>query len=201
MRKIQNTTTAAAFLFFGMSFASCLIGGDEEMVEGRLHIEMEDANERTPNWFPDGKRILLESDYFGDWELYTMNVDEVGSERERLTFDKSSERQPALSPDAKRVVFQSNRNGPMDLFILELADKKVRQLTSMEGDEMFPHWSPDGQRIAFTANKAGNLDLYVTDAEGKSVGTPASPFARRQEGCFSKQSQRPDGFVHFGIGG
>ena len=52
---------------------------------------------------------------------------------------------------------------------MELADKKVRQLTSMEGDEMFPHWSPDGQRIAFTANKAGNLDLYVTDAEGKSV--------------------------------
>ena len=74
------------------------------------------------------------------------------------------------------LVFSSDLRGPDNpdgrnhIFTLDLATRKVTQLTSGRNHhDQHPKWSPDGRRISFVSSRGGNFDLYVMNADGTSV--------------------------------
>jgi TolB protein len=63
-----------------------------------------------------------------------------------------------------------NPDGRNHLFTLDLATRKVTQLTSGRNHhDQHPKWSPDGKRISFVSSRGGNFDLYVMNADGTNI--------------------------------
>jgi TolB protein len=82
------------------------------------------------------------------------------------------------------LVFSSDRTGPDNpsgrnhIFTLDLATRRVTQLTSgKDHHDQHPKWSPDGRRISFVSSRGGNFDLWVMNADGTNVTDhPANDF-------------------------
>ena len=68
-----------------------------------------------------------------------------------------------MAPDGRRVAFVSSRGGQADVWILDLATRRVRNLTDHPGGDYRPAWSPDGEWIAFTSDR---------DSDGAREATP-----------------------------
>jgi tricorn protease len=112
---------------------------------------------RHPALSPDARKIAF--DWHGD--IWICPVE--GGAAERITEDPSDEQKPCWSPDGKSLAFSSDRTGNRDLFVLELATRRVRQLTFHSADDDSPAWSPDGKWIAFQSNRDSNLDLALNN--------------------------------------
>jgi len=77
---------------------------------------------------------------------------------------------PSVSPDGKQVVFQSNRTGSNQVFIMNLDDRKPRQLTDFPGGAETPVFSPDGQSIVFDVYVGeDNNDVFSINTDGSSL--------------------------------
>jgi TolB protein len=71
---------------------------------------------------------------------------------------------PEWSPDGSSVVFHREVAGTPQVFVLTVAGKKLRQLTSAGRNED-PTWAPDGRHVAFVSDRSGQRQLWVIDSE------------------------------------
>lgn len=116
----------------------------------------------NPSWSPKGDWIAFTSERAGSADLYRVHPD--GKRLERLTTEPAYDDQAAFSPDQKQIVFVSTRTaGFANLWILDLATRKARALTSGHGGDFRPAWSPDGNWIAFSSDR----DSSLPDAKGR----------------------------------
>jgi len=89
-----------------------------------------------------------------------------------------------------------------NLWVVEVAERAVRRLTSGRSVDSQPAWSPDGKRIAFVADRSANPDLawrsdiYVVDAVG---GKPVRVTAG-DERAFGHPAWSPDGKLVAAVG-
>jgi dipeptidyl aminopeptidase/acylaminoacyl peptidase len=106
---------------------------------------------------PDGRRAVV--------------VAEVGR-----AVGNDDENPPPIETD--RFLFKRDGDGYLDdrtqqLFIVDLATRKARQLTSGERDHWSPAWSPDGGFIAYSAKDRGETDRnanYEVFVHGADTG-------------------------------
>lgn len=63
---------------------------------GQLKLTNNPADDRWPDWSPNGNKIAFHSDRDGNFEIYVMNTD--GSELTNLTNNPADDRCPAWSP-------------------------------------------------------------------------------------------------------
>src|SRR5947209_18588217 len=76
-------------------------------------------------------------------KIWVMNVD--GSNAHALT-NGDGDSGPHFSPDGKQLAFIRDSN----VYLLPLAGRQARQLTSVSGAVSDPLWSPNGKWIAFS---------------------------------------------------
>lgn len=83
---------------------------------------------------------------------------------------------PQVSPDENFVVFtlrttdmEANR-GRTDLWILELANKKIRRLTSHPASDFNPRWSPDSRWVWFLSTRSGSSQVWRIRTDGGEAG-------------------------------
>jgi TolB protein len=114
---------------------------------GERALTQSGALDYNPAWSPSGDWIVFTSERAGSADLYRIHPDGTGLDR--LTDDPAYDDQGALSPDGKQVFFVSTRaGGRANLWLLDVATRKARPLTSGEGGDFRPAWSPDGKWIA-----------------------------------------------------
>lgn len=138
------------------------------------------ADNLSPTFSPDGRRIAFVSTRAGPPQVYVMAAD--GTDQELLApFDygaTGSSNAPEWSPDGANVVFHREVAGSPQLFLVNVAGRRVRQLTS-SGRNEDPTWGPDGRHIAFVSDRSGRRQLWVIDVETARVRQLHTPGAAR----------------------
>lgn len=119
----------------------------------------------SPTFAPDGRRIAFVSTRAGSPQIYVMAAD--GTDQELFApFDYGAtgpSNAPEWSPDGASVVFHRDVNRAPQIFVLDVATRRVRQLSSAGRNED-PTWAPDGKHIAFVSDRSGRRQLWVIDA-------------------------------------
>ena len=135
----------------------------------------------NPAWSPTGDWIVFTSERGGPASLFRMHPD--GSDVERLTADAAYDDQAAFSPDGRQIIFVSTRTaGFANLWILDIATRRARALTTGRGGDFRPAWSPDGRWIAFSTDRDSDLprannrwerlqlvDIYLIHPDGSGL--------------------------------
>ena len=160
------------------------------------------ANNSTPSWSPDGKRIAYVRLHDGNPDVYLMNAD--GSHPRNLTRRAPEDAYPRWSPDGKRIAYtRVDRSGVYDIFLIDPASGKRRRLT-LAAQAIGPVWSPDADMIAFEKAK----EFWVMRADGtrfrrlRISGHPTGPrlvTGRPPDRLREQPRWQPATFTGFGL--
>jgi Tol biopolymer transport system component len=124
-----------------------------KQVKGILH----------PSLSPDGKQIVFTA-------LNQLWLMTIGDKPHALTDDNFYKQQPSFSPDGKSIVYSSDKGGWECMYIMDLATKASRRVTSAVGSaEIAPSWSGDGKQIAFHDQDGATLVADVATGSTKEV--------------------------------
>jgi len=131
-----------------------------------------DADDITPAWSPDSRRIAFVSQRDGNREIYVMSSD--STDLTNLTQNPGEDWTPAWSPDGQQLAFSSNRQGNWEIFVVNADGSNLRQITDDGQGSLSPVWSPDGQTMAYASKRDGDWELYTMpapDAQGQVAGS------------------------------
>jgi dipeptidyl aminopeptidase/acylaminoacyl peptidase len=121
----------------------------------------------NPQWSPDGRTILFESNIDGAFGVYTIARDGTGLRR--LTDPSFVAEQPTWSPDGASIVYSRRPN----IHVMKADGSDDRPILSMPGGAYYQSsFSPDGRFIAFqgTRDPASTRDrVFVMRADGSDL--------------------------------
>jgi len=96
----------------------------------------------SPVLSPDGRLIAFSA--LGD--LWLRHAD---GKAEQLTSGPEDDADPAWSPDGSQLAYVSNRSGDYQVWVLDLAGRARRQVTTTSSYATTPIWQPSGENIIF----------------------------------------------------
>ena len=129
------------------------------------------ADDRDPNWSPDGNRIAFSSDRSGKADIWTVSSTGTEVNPVNITNDPQSDRRPAYSPDGSRIVYESNYTGDWGIWTVSATGSGLLDLiTNDSASDEEPAYSPDGSKITFSSNRSGNYEIYTVSSTGIEVG-------------------------------
>lgn len=129
------------------------------------------VDDMTPNWSPDGQQLVFASSRDGNYDLFTINVEDP-SEPINMTTNPGADLHPVWSPDGTRIAFESNRDGNWEVYIINVDGTEVVNLSNNAiANDGNPTWSPDGNQVAFTSDRDGDFDIYVMNTDGSGQPT------------------------------
>jgi TolB protein len=73
---------------------------------------------------------------------------------------------PRFSPDGSNCILSVTRGGGSDIYVVDVASRASRRLTSSGSIDTSPCYSPDASQIVFNSDRDGNQQLYVMGAGG-----------------------------------
>ncbi|RLC74492.1 MAG: hypothetical protein DRI61_16510 [Chloroflexi bacterium] len=127
-----------------------------------------------PDWSPDGKYLLFQSNRDGNFEIYKASID--GTALINLTKHPANDGDPDWSPDGSKIVFISDRDGGDGIYVMGADGANVFQILDGSWDCSFPRWSPDGKKIAFASERDGTSDIYIVEMDSGKVSKVTNRF-------------------------
>ncbi|HTZ69793.1 MAG TPA: Tol-Pal system beta propeller repeat protein TolB [Acetobacteraceae bacterium] len=76
---------------------------------------------------------------------------------------------PRFSPDGASCILSVTRGGGSDIFVVDVASRAARRLTSSGSIDTSPCYSPDGSQIVFNSDRDGDQQLYIMSAGGSGA--------------------------------
>src|SRR6516165_207073 len=122
-------------------------------------------NQSSPQFSPDGKRIVFMSNRSGSWEIWV--CDSNGQSAVQLTsFGGPYVTNPTWSPDGERLAFDSDAAGQWDIFTISANGGKPQRMTTDPANDGNPSWSKDGRWIYFDSLRSGQQQVWKMPANG-----------------------------------
>ena len=116
---------------------------------------------------PDGSRVAAVLSFQGNPELYILE----GERYIRLTNTPfASEGQPTWSPDGRQIAFVSDETRQPQIYVIDVATRKKRRLTTRGVQNIDPDWGADG-RITYITRRAGAQVAVMSADRGDSAST------------------------------
>ncbi len=141
--------------------------------------------DQTPQFSPDGKRIVFMSDRTGAYEIWL--ADANGKNQRQLTFAGNQASSPRFSPDGKSIVYYAHNEQRSDLFTVSTEVGEPRLLADAAERKLYPSWSANGEWIYFTSNRTGDWQLWKMPADASREAVQIT----RQGALFAQPA--PDG--------
>ena len=143
------------------------------------------ADDRLPDWSPDGTQIVFERDRFdvserGDnHRIFIVTMKPDGTDQRIVSRERLVE-SPVWSPDGSKIaaqVFAEPIGSQRDIYLMSRDGSGQRNLTQTRSpSEYEPRWSPDGRRILFESRSAHNRNVHLMNADGtKHLNLARSP--------------------------
>jgi Tol biopolymer transport system component/DNA-binding winged helix-turn-helix (wHTH) protein len=127
-------------------------------------------SDSSPDYSPDGQRIVFASNRSGGFGIWVCNND--GSNPMHLV-DRgpSLTGTPRWSPDGRWIAFDSrttnsDQKGNADIYIVSANGGQPQQLTSEPSEDVAPSWSRDGQWIYFGSTRSGSMQIWKIPTKG-----------------------------------
>jgi TolB protein len=140
-----------------------------DLRDGSSHLVYQaDSIWEAPNWSPDGKYLLLNS----NGAIYKFLLQQDGTaEPTKLPIPSSYDcnNDKAVSPDGSKLAFSATLAPSEDSQVfLALADGSDIKRMTLDSPSYFHGWSPDGNTLAFVAQRNGSdqFDIYSMPAAG-----------------------------------
>jgi len=113
---------------------------------------------------PDGTKVAAILSFQGNPELYLL----TGDRYVRLTNTPlASEGQPTWSPDGRKIAYVSDETRHPQIYVVDVATKQKRRLTSRGSQNTDPDWGADG-RITYVTRRGGGYIAVMQPATGDS---------------------------------
>jgi Tol biopolymer transport system component len=117
----------------------------------------------SPTLSPDGNRVVFEA-------LNQLWLMDIGGKPQALTNDKFYKEDPTWSPDGTRIAYASDKAGTPDLYILDLATKSEKRVTTFDDSaEVSCAWSPDGKMLAYQDEHGATYTIDIATGAHKRV--------------------------------
>lgn len=122
------------------------------------------ANDRFPDWSPDGRSIAYISDQSGEDEVWIAAQDGSSPPVQASTSTPGQKGGPTWSPDSKKIVF-GDKDGKV--YVLTVATKQIQQIADAPNGSIFDYtWSPKGGYIAYSMqSRSGMSAVYIWSSE------------------------------------
>lgn len=138
--------------------------GAKKQIPPRKFIASSQAD-HSPNFSPDGGRVVFASDRTGNYEIWT--ADAGGANARQLTDLKTSAAgTPRVSPDGVSVAFDAQTDGKGDIFIIGAEGGSPRNLTANAAHDVLPAWSANGRFVYFCSDRNGERQIWKISADG-----------------------------------
>jgi Tol biopolymer transport system component/DNA-binding winged helix-turn-helix (wHTH) protein len=122
-------------------------------------------DEDSPQYSPDGKRVLFCSSRSGTREIWVASAD--GSNAVQLTYlGATMTGAPRWSPDGQQIVFDSNVGGEFDVYVIDANGGNPRRLTDHPAVDAVASYSRDGRWIYFLSRRSGGGEIWKIPATG-----------------------------------
>ena len=142
--------------------------------DGMMRLTNNLADDDSPVWSPDGKKITFTSNRDGTRNIYVMNSD--GGNVKQLTDGAGINNSATWSPDSQKLLFESSRDGNAEIYVMNSDGSDQKRLTFNPTTDGGPAvFSPNGEKIAFARSAAiegdafYNFDIYTMNADGGDV--------------------------------
>ncbi len=144
----------------------------------------------SPNFSPDGRRILFQSSRTGTSDIWVCDAN--GADAARLTDSRGAPIGAAKwSPDGRQIAFDWRPLERSGIYVMAGDGGNTKVLVSDSSQNSVPAWSHDGRFIYFSSTRSGRSEIWKTRAEGG----PAVQISR--QGGFAPQGS-PDGkFIYY----
>jgi len=98
------------------------------------------GNARLPQWSPDGKKILFQAYWTGNWQIYTIHPD--GSNLQQLTEGSYDHREPVWGDDESQIYYSADETGNYDIWQLDLNSGEPTNISQQKFNQFAPIWHP-----------------------------------------------------------
>lgn len=134
---------------------------------------------------PDGSKIAAVLSFQGNPELYILQ----GGNYIRLTNTPlASEGQPTWSPDGRQIAYVSDETRRPQIYVIDIATKQKRRLTSRGSMNFDPDWGPDG-RIAYITRRGGAQIAVMSPNSGDESATLVTEQASWEHPSWSRDAR------------
>ena len=112
-----------------------------------------------PRYSPNGDAVTFASNRSGDFEIYTMSANGLGTKR--ITNKRGIDMHPVFSPDGSHIAFTSNRDGNYEIYVMSAAGGSARRITMNPERDDFACWHPGGKQLLLVSEHKGQFDLRL----------------------------------------
>jgi eukaryotic-like serine/threonine-protein kinase len=100
---------------------------------------------------------------------------------------------PRLSPDNRFVGVTMQADSRDDIWLLDIARRTARPLTTETSNERYTVWTPDGKRVAFASSRADDAATWLLSVDGSGAPTRIAGFPVSRYLNFFPTSISPQG--------